>query len=36
MLFHKNTKKAIRIASIVIGVLVIVSMVLLYFPSLYT
>lgn len=36
MLFHKNTKKAIRVVSIVIGALVIVSMILLYFPSLYT
>lgn len=32
MLFHRNTKKVIRIASIVIGVLVIISMVVLYTP----
>ena len=35
MLFHRNTKKVIRIVFSVIGVLVVISMVLLYMPALY-
>jgi hypothetical protein len=32
MLFHKKTKKAVNILSVIIGILVIVSMILLYTP----
>ncbi len=33
MLFHEKSQKAFRIGFIVIGVLVIISMILLYFPA---
>ena len=33
MLFHQNTKKALRVALIVVGVLIIISMVMVYFPA---
>lgn len=33
MLFHQNTKKALRVAMIVIGILIIMSMVLAYIPQ---
>ncbi len=32
MLFHEKTRKATGIGMIVVGVLVIVSMILMYFP----
>ena len=32
MLFHKNTKKAANVLMIIVGVLIIISMVLFYFP----
>lgn len=32
MLFHKNTKKTANILMIVVGVLIIISMTLLYLP----
>jgi len=34
MLFHKNTKKVLNVGIIIISILVIVSMILLYFPAL--
>jgi hypothetical protein len=34
MLFHQNSQKAFRSIMIVVGVLVILSMILLYFPAL--
>lgn len=34
MLFHRNTKKVIRVLSIIIGVLIIISMAVLYTPIL--
>ncbi len=34
MLFHKNTQKAFRWLMIVVGILIIISMVALYFPAL--
>lgn len=33
MLFQENTKKAVRIAMIVVGILIIISMVALSFPT---
>ncbi|MDB5259389.1 MAG: hypothetical protein JWO73_597 [Candidatus Taylorbacteria bacterium] len=33
MLFHKNTKKALGGITIIIGILIIISMVLVYIPS---
>ncbi len=35
MLFHKKTKSAARVIWIVLSVMVIVSMIGLYIPSLY-
>ena len=34
MLFHEKTRKAAGIGMVVIGFLVIISMLLLYFPAL--
>jgi hypothetical protein len=34
MLFHEKTRKALNVGFIVVGILVIVSMLLLYFPAL--
>ncbi len=34
MLFHKTTQKAFRVAMFVIGVLIILSMIIFYFPAL--
>ncbi len=34
MLFHQNTKKALRIVMFVVGVLIIISMIMLSFPNL--
>jgi len=34
MLFHEKTKKAVNSLFIIVGILVIISMVLLYFPAL--
>lgn len=33
MLFHKNTQKTFRIVGIVIGILIIISMIAVYFPA---
>jgi hypothetical protein len=33
MLFHQNTKKVLKVAMIVVGILVIVSMVVMYLPT---
>ena len=35
MLFHKTTRKVLNWAIIVISILVIVSMIMLYFPALW-
>jgi len=32
ILFHEKTKKAVGIGFMVVGVLVIISMILMYFP----
>jgi predicted nucleic acid-binding Zn ribbon protein len=32
LLFHEKTKKAVSIGFMVVGALVIISMILLYFP----
>jgi hypothetical protein len=34
MLFHEKTRKAAGVGMVVIGILVILSMILLYFPAL--
>lgn len=34
MLFHQNTQKGLRIAMIVVGILIIISMIILYLPGL--
>jgi predicted nucleic acid-binding Zn ribbon protein len=34
MLFHEKTRRRINVGFIVVGILVIVSMMLLYFPAL--
>lgn len=34
MLFHQNTKKALRIVMFIVGVLIIISMIMLSFPNL--
>jgi hypothetical protein len=34
MLFHKKTKKALKYVSIVIGIFIIISMIMLYAPIL--
>ena len=36
MLFHQNTKKALRIVMWVVGILIIVSMIATLFPSAMT
>ncbi|MDB5239013.1 MAG: hypothetical protein JWO00_348 [Candidatus Parcubacteria bacterium] len=33
MLFHKNTKKFANVGIIIISILVVISMLLLYFPA---
>lgn len=33
MLFHKNTKKAANYLMIIVGLLIIISMVILYLPN---
>lgn len=33
MLFHEKTRKAAGVGMIIIGILVIISMILLYFPA---
>lgn len=33
MLFHEKTKKAVSLGFIIISILVIISMILLYFPA---
>ena len=35
MLFHKTTRKVLNIGVIVVGFVVIVSMILLYFPVIW-
>jgi predicted nucleic acid-binding Zn ribbon protein len=35
MLFHKTTQKAFRWLMIVVGILIIVSMVIYFFPGVY-
>jgi hypothetical protein len=32
MLFHKKTQKALKILSIVVGIFIIISMIMLYAP----
>ncbi len=34
MLFHKNTKKVVGVGFTIISILVVLSMLLLYFPAL--
>jgi hypothetical protein len=34
MLFHHKTRKAAGIGMVIIGILVIISMIILYFPAL--
>jgi hypothetical protein len=35
MLFHKTTRKAMNWVIMILGVFVIISMILLYFPALW-
>ena len=35
MLFHKTTRKVLNVGLIVVGIVVIASMMLLYFPALW-
>jgi len=36
MLFHKKTQKAVKYLSVVLGILIIISMIMLYAPILNT
>jgi len=36
MLFHKKTQKVIKYLSVVLGILIIISMIMLYAPILNT